>query len=179
MPRKVSKISKGKIKSLVSSQREKLSEQQRDTIQQEETSEDLERIEVPTKKLSRVQMLEEQISQATDDPDELMSIIQRIFNDTEKLPRPGNIYTFVYNSKTPGIVYDQHPLVIVEEKGFTSMSSATAFTPDTRLAAFSASSFFEYVSTVPESVTIPCFTATPISEALNKGSHFNSSITSF
>jgi hypothetical protein len=119
MPRKVSKIPKGKIKSLVASQKEKLSEQQRGTIQQEETSEDLQRIEVPTKKLSRVQMLEEAISQATDDPDELMSIIQSIFNDTEKLPRPGNIYTFLYTSKTPGIVYDQHPLVIIEEKGFS------------------------------------------------------------
>ena len=119
MARKVSKIPKGKIKSLFTSQREKLSDQQRQSIQQEQTSETLDRLEVPTKKLSRVQMLEEQISQATDDPDELMSIIQRIFNDTEKLPRPGNIYTFVYNSKTPGIVYDQHPLVIVEEKGFS------------------------------------------------------------
>jgi hypothetical protein len=114
MARKVSKIPKGKIKSLVSSQREKLSDQQRDTIQQEETSEDLQRIEVSTKKLSRIQMLEETISQATDDPDELMAIIQSIFNDTEKLPRPGNIYTFVYTSKTPGISYDQHPLLMVE-----------------------------------------------------------------
>jgi hypothetical protein len=119
MARKVSKIPKGKIKSLVASQKEKLSDQQKGTIQEEETSEDLQRIEVPTKKLSKVQMLEEEISQATDDPDELMSIIQRIFNDTEKLPRPGNIYTFVYNPKTPGIFYDQYPLVMVEAKGFS------------------------------------------------------------
>ena len=114
MARKVSKIPKGKIKPLLTSQREKLSDQQRGTIQQEETSEDLQRIRVPTKKLSRVQMLEEEISQATNDPDELMSIIQRIFDDTEKYPRPGNIYTFVYTAKTPGIRYDQHPLLIVE-----------------------------------------------------------------
>jgi hypothetical protein len=114
MVRKVSKIPKGKIKPLVSSQREKLSDQQRGAIQQEETSEDLGRIEVPTKKLSRVQMLDEAISQATSDPDELMSIIQRIFDDTEKYPRPGNIYTFVYTAKTPRIRYDQHPLLMVE-----------------------------------------------------------------
>jgi hypothetical protein len=114
MARKVSKIPKGKIKSLLASQREKLSEQQKNAIQEEETSEDLRRIEVPTKKLSRVQMLDETISQATDDPDELMSIIQEIFDDTEKYPRPGNIYTFVYNAKTPGIAYDQHPLLMVE-----------------------------------------------------------------
>jgi hypothetical protein len=114
MARKVSKIPKGKIKPLLTSQREKLSDQQRGTIQQEETSEDLERTEVPTKKLRRVEMLDEAISQATDDPDELMSIIQRIFDDTEQYPRPGNIYTFVYTAKTPGIHYDQHPLLMVE-----------------------------------------------------------------
>jgi hypothetical protein len=114
MARKISKIPKGKIKPLLTSQREKLSDQQRSAIQQEETSEDLGRIEVPTKKLSRVQMLDEAISQATDDPDELMSIIQEIFNDTEQYPRPGNIYTFVYTAKTPRIAYDQHPLLMVE-----------------------------------------------------------------
>jgi hypothetical protein len=114
MARKVSKIPKGKIKPLLTSQREKLSDQQRSAIQQEETSEDLGRIEVPTKKLSRVQMLDKAISQATDDPNELMSIIQEIFDDTEKYPRPGNIYTFVYTAKTPGISYDKHPLLMVE-----------------------------------------------------------------
>jgi hypothetical protein len=114
MAKKVSKIPKGKIKSLLTSQREKLSEQQKKSIQQEQTSENLDRLEVSTKKLSRVEMLEEAISQATDSPDELMSIIQRIFDDTEKYPRPGNIYTFVYNAKTPGILYDQHPLLMVE-----------------------------------------------------------------
>jgi hypothetical protein len=114
MARKVSKIPKGKIKSLLASQREKLSEQQRDAIQQEETSETLDRLEVPTKKLNRVQMLEEAILQGIDSEDEIMSIIQRIFDDTEKYPRPGNIYTFVYTAKTPGILYDQHPLLMVE-----------------------------------------------------------------
>ena len=114
MARKVSKIPKGKIKSLLASQREKLSEQQRNAIQQEETSETLDRLKVPTKKLSRVQMLEEAILQGIDSEDEIMSIIQRIFDDTEKYPRPGNIYTFVYTAKTPGILYDQHPLLMVE-----------------------------------------------------------------
>lgn len=114
MARKVSKIPKGKIKSLLASQREKLSEQQKNAIQQEETSETLDRLKVPTKKLSRVQMLEEAILQGIDSEDEIMSIIQRIFDDTEKYPRPGNIYTFVYTAKTPGILYDQHPLLMVE-----------------------------------------------------------------
>jgi hypothetical protein len=120
MARKVSKIPKGKIKSLLTSQREKLSDQQRSAIQQEETSETLDRLEVPTKKLSRVQMLEEAILQGIDNPNELMVIIREVFNDTEKFPRPGNIYTFVYTAKTPGIAYDKHPLVIVEAKGYST-----------------------------------------------------------
>ena len=107
MARKVSKIPKGKIKSLLASQREKHSEQQKKSIQEEQTSENLDRLEVPTKKLSRVQMLDEAILQGIDSEDEIMVVIQEIFNDVEKYPRPGNIYTFVYNAKTPGIQYDQ------------------------------------------------------------------------
>jgi len=114
MARKVSKIPKGKIKPLLTSQREKLSEQQQKSIQEEQTSETLEELEVPTKKLNRIQMLEEAILQEIDSEDEIMSIIQKIFDDTEKYPRPGNIYTFVYTAKTPGILYDQHPLLMVE-----------------------------------------------------------------
>lgn len=114
MARKVSKIPKGKIKPFLTSQREKLSEQQKKSIQEEQTSETLEQLEVPTKKLSRVEMLEEAILQGIDSPDELMSNIQKIFDDTEQYPRPGNIYTFVYTAKTPGILYDKHPLLMVE-----------------------------------------------------------------
>lgn len=114
MARKVSKIPKGKIKPLLISQREKLSEQQQKSIQEEQTSETLEQLEVPTKKLNRIQMLEEAILQGIDSEDEIMAVIQRIFDDTEQYPRPGNIYTFVYTAKTPGILYDQHPLLMVE-----------------------------------------------------------------
>lgn len=114
MARKVSKIPKGKIKPLLTSQREKLSEQQQKSLQEEQTSETLEQLEVPTKKLNRIQMLEEAILQGIDSEDEIMAVIQRIFDDTEQYPRPGNIYTFVYTAKTPRILYDQHPLLMVE-----------------------------------------------------------------
>lgn len=49
-------------------------------------------------------------------------------------------------------------------------TTAKAFTPDIFLAAFSAVSFLVYESTCPESVTMPFLTATPICEALKKGS---------
>ena len=58
------------------------------------------------------------ISIGVDTQDEIMAVIQEIFDDVEKYPRPGNIYTFVYTAKTPGISYDKHPLVIVQADGF-------------------------------------------------------------
>ena len=73
----------------------------------------------PEEKLSRVQRMMKRISIGVDTPDEIMALIQEIFDDVEKYPRPGNIYTFVYTAKTPRISYDKHPLVIVEEKGFS------------------------------------------------------------
>jgi len=73
----------------------------------------------PTKKLSRVEMMMQRISIGVDTQDEIMAVIREVFDDTEKYPKPGNIYTFVYTAKTPGIRYDQHPLVIVEAEGFS------------------------------------------------------------
>jgi len=73
-----------------------------------------------SEKLSRVQRMMKRISQATYSPDEIMEIIQEIFDDVEKYPRPGNIYTFVYTAKTPGIWYDKHPLVIVQGDGYST-----------------------------------------------------------
>ena len=48
----------------------------------------------------------------TDDVEDIMLIIMEVFNQTvTPIPEPGNFYTFVYNAKTPGISYDQHPLI--------------------------------------------------------------------
>ena len=68
----------------------------------------------PSKKLSRVEIMMQKISQGIDTPDEIMAVIREVFDDTDELPRPGNIYTFVYTAKTPGIRYDKHPLLMVE-----------------------------------------------------------------
>ena len=43
-----------------------------------------------------------------------MEMIMEVLNDTvTPAPIGGTICTFVYNAKTPGITYDQHPLVVV------------------------------------------------------------------
>ena len=48
----------------------------------------------------------------TKDPEEMMLEIMEVLNDTvTPIPDVGKFYTFVYNAKTPGLQYDQHPLI--------------------------------------------------------------------
>jgi len=52
----------------------------------------------------------------TNDPEDLMLLIMEALNDTvTPIPDVGQFCTFVYNAKTQGITYDQHPLVAVTE----------------------------------------------------------------
>ena len=68
----------------------------------------------PSRKLSRVEMMKQRIRQGTDKPDKIMEVIQEVFDDTDSIPRLGNIYTFKYTATTPRIFYDKHPLIFVE-----------------------------------------------------------------
>lgn len=47
-----------------------------------------------------------------EDPDDLMVEIMDLLTEGGA-PQAGNFYLFVYNPKTPGIRYDQNPLVAV------------------------------------------------------------------
>ena len=58
----------------------------------------------------RTEELQEQIGEL-DDADDIMMNIMEVFSQTEIIPNVGNYYTFVYNAKTPGESYDQHPLI--------------------------------------------------------------------
>ena len=62
---------------------------------------------------ARAEKLKRLISEAnTDDPEEMMLIIMQTLNQTvTPIPEEGKFYTFVYNAKTPGMEYDQHPLI--------------------------------------------------------------------
>ena len=52
----------------------------------------------------------------TNDQEEMMMEIMELLSDTvTPIPDVGMFCTFVYNAKTPGISYDQHPLVAVTE----------------------------------------------------------------
>ena len=73
---------------------------------------------------NRVDILLERIKNISD-PEDIMMEIMEIFTDIEMVPEPGNYYTFLYNAKTPNILYDQHPLVAVtsvERWGFQGIN---------------------------------------------------------
>ena len=50
----------------------------------------------------------------------------QLLNDTvTPIPEVGKFYTFVYNAKTPGETYDQHPLIActaLEQWGFKGLN---------------------------------------------------------
>ena len=56
------------------------------------------------------------LNNRTNDQEEMMLEIMEVLNETvTPIPDPGNFYTFVYNAKTPGETYDQHPLIACVE----------------------------------------------------------------
>ena len=61
---------------------------------------------------NRVKQYLSDLNNKTNDPEEMMLEIMEALNDTvEPIPEVGKFYTFVYNAKTPGEQYDQHPLI--------------------------------------------------------------------
>ena len=58
-------------------------------------------------------------------PDDIMLDIMEVYNDIELIPEIGKHYTFVYQPKTSGIIYDEYPLVAVfsvEKWGFKGLN---------------------------------------------------------
>ena len=57
--------------------------------------------------------------------DDLMIELMNVLTETKTPPVAGKFYVFVYNAKTPGIKYDQNPLVAVTDVykwGFKGMN---------------------------------------------------------
>ena len=68
----------------------------------------------PTVNANRIEAIKDQLTYS--DPEDLMlQIMQALNNTVEAIPTVGNYYTFVYNAKTAGKQYDQHPLVAVTD----------------------------------------------------------------
>jgi hypothetical protein len=73
---------------------------------------------------TRIETLKERIRGIIDPEDIMMEIIS-IFTETELIPEVGKYYTFIYNAKTPKIIYDQHPLIAtlsIQNWGFTGLN---------------------------------------------------------
>lgn len=51
----------------------------------------------------------------TESSDDVMIELMNIIPETKEPPRAGKFYIFVYNAKTPGVRYDQNPLVAVTD----------------------------------------------------------------
>ena len=64
--------------------------------------------------MSRISSIKDNLI-GTEDPDDLMLEIISLLTEGSKVPQPGEFYIFVYNAKTPGLRYDQNPLVAVTE----------------------------------------------------------------
>ena len=61
---------------------------------------------------NRVRQYLSDLNNQTNDQEEMMLEIMDALNDTvTPIPEVGGFYTFVYNAKTPGESYDQHPLI--------------------------------------------------------------------
>jgi len=75
---------------------------------------------------NRVKQYLSDLNNRTNDPEEMMLEIMEALNDTvTPIPEVGNFYTFVYNAKTPGETYDQHPLIActsLEKWGFKGLN---------------------------------------------------------
>ena len=64
----------------------------------------------PTINANRIEAIKDQLTSS--DPEDLMlQIMQALNNTVEAIPTVGKYYTFVYNAKTAGKQYDQHPLI--------------------------------------------------------------------
>jgi len=91
-----------KRETLLQSQRRKLAEQR-------EANENL-------NITNRIKQLIPDLNNKTNDQEEMMLEIMGVLNDTvTPIPDAGKFYTFVYNAKTPRIIYDQHPLIACTE----------------------------------------------------------------
>jgi hypothetical protein len=51
----------------------------------------------------------------TESADDIMNKLRTILPETVGPPKAGKFYIFVYDAKTPGVRYDQNPLVAVTE----------------------------------------------------------------
>ena len=65
--------------------------------------------------MNRIEPILKTLNETTDAENQMEMIMEALNDTVTPAPDEGTICTFVYNAKTPGITYDQHPLVAVTE----------------------------------------------------------------
>ena len=59
---------------------------------------------------NRIEAIKDKLT-SSDSEDLMLEIMGALNNTVEAIPSVGKYYTFVYNAKTAGKQYDQHPLI--------------------------------------------------------------------
>jgi len=65
--------------------------------------------------MNRIEPIIDELNETHDQEDQMLMIMEALNDTVTPIPEVGQLCTFVYNAKTPGITYDQHPLVAVTE----------------------------------------------------------------
>ena len=65
----------------------------------------------PAQFANRIEPIKQDLESSNDPEDLMLMIMDAINNTVTPIPEVGKFYTFVYNAKTPGEQYDQHPLI--------------------------------------------------------------------
>jgi len=65
----------------------------------------------PTVNANRIEAIKSKLNGISNPEDMMLEIMGALNNTVEAIPTVGNYYTFVYNAKTAGKQYDQHPLI--------------------------------------------------------------------
>ena len=64
---------------------------------------------------NRILSILDELNETQDQEDQMLLIMNALNDTVTPIPEEGGLYTFVYNAKTPGITYDQHPLIACVE----------------------------------------------------------------
>jgi len=65
--------------------------------------------------MNRIEPIINDINATSDAEEQMLMIMEALNNTVTPIPEVGQLCTFVYNAKSYGVTYDQHPLVAVTE----------------------------------------------------------------
>lgn len=91
-------------------------------------------------------------------PTDVMKSLMEALQPLQGLPEPDKYYTYIYNAKTPGLRYDQHPLVRISSLSRDGFTGINLHWNDSRRYTYPeiVSSLYEiYQSEVSDAMELP------------------------